>query len=95
VNSRIEKQCRASGLRLTRQRRLIGQVISDAGGPLDFVELYRRVAQRNQHVSRATIYRTLRLLMAAGIIESHAVPDGRPRYECAGWAGLPTLSLDQ
>lgn len=80
MKSLIEKQCRASGLRLTRQRRLIGQVISDANAPLDFAELHRRLAERDQRISRATAYSTLRLLTRAGVIESYVLPDGRTRY---------------
>lgn len=80
VKDSIEKQCRAGGLRPTRQRRLIDHILSEAGVPLEFAELYRRVAARNQRVSRATVYRTLRLFKRAGLIEDYVLADGRCLY---------------
>lgn len=79
--SRVETQFRAKGLKLTGQRRLIADVISSAKGYPDFDELYRRIAARDPHVSRATVYRTLKLLMHEGFVECHSFPDGRTRYE--------------
>jgi Fur family ferric uptake transcriptional regulator len=77
----IEAQCHARGLKLTGQRRLIARVISKARDYPDFPELYRRVAERNPRVSRATVSRTLKLLTSEGIIERHAFRGGRYRYE--------------
>jgi hypothetical protein len=79
VETPIEIQFRANGLRPTSQRRLIVAVISEVEGYLDFTHLYRRVAERNRRVSRATVYRTLKVLTAKGIIECHAFRDGRSR----------------
>src|SRR5215204_5277190 len=79
--TRIEMQCRAKGLTLTGQRRLIGQVISEAKDHPDALELHRRVAERDPRVSRSTVYRTLKLLASKGIIERHAFRGSRLRYE--------------
>lgn len=81
MQSRIESQFRAKGLKLTSQRRLIADVISGAGDYPDFDELYRRVAARDPHVSRATVYRTLRLLISQGFIDCHSFLDGHHRCE--------------
>jgi Fur family transcriptional regulator, ferric uptake regulator len=82
VTLQIERQFRARGLRLTNQRRLIAEVVSEANGYPDFAELYRRVAERDRRMSRGTVYRTLRLLASEGIIACHAFRDGRSRFEC-------------
>jgi Fur family transcriptional regulator, ferric uptake regulator len=82
VTLQIERQFRARGLRLTNQRRLIAEVVSEARGYPDFAELYRRVAERDRRMSRATVYRTLRLLASESIIECHAFRDGRSCFEC-------------
>ena len=81
--SRIEAQCRAKGIRLTGQRRLIAEVLSGAKDHPDVAELHRRVAERDSGVSLATVYRTVKRLETEGIIERHEFQDGRARYELA------------
>jgi Fur family transcriptional regulator, ferric uptake regulator len=86
----IEMQFRAKGLRLTKQRRLIveaiSEAISEANGCPDFAELYRRATGRNRRVSRATVYRALRLLTSEGIIECYTFRGGWPRFGSLGGA---------
>jgi Fur family ferric uptake transcriptional regulator len=81
MTNRIEAQCRMKGLRLTGQRRLIAQVLSEADDHPDVPELHRRVAERDPRVSLATVYRTVKRLEGEGILERHAFQDGRFRYE--------------
>ena len=81
--NRIEAQCRAKGMRLTDQRRLIAQVLSEAQDHPDVFELHRRVVTQCPHVSLATVYRTVRRLEAEGILERHEFRDGHARYEPA------------
>jgi Fur family transcriptional regulator, ferric uptake regulator len=77
----IEAECRARGLRLTGPRRLIAKVLADAHDHPDVPELHRRVTKLDNRVALATVYRTVRLLEAEGIIERHAFLDGRAHYE--------------
>jgi Fur family ferric uptake transcriptional regulator len=79
--NRIEGQCRAKGLRLTGQRRVIAQVIANAHDHPDVSELHKRLAERHCRVSLATVYRTMRRLEELGIVERHEFQDGRARYE--------------
>ena len=83
TTNRIEAQCRAKGMRLTDQRRLITQVLSNAEDHPDVFELHRRVVAQCPHVSLATVYRTVRRLEAEGIVERHEFRDGHARYERA------------
>jgi Fur family ferric uptake transcriptional regulator len=54
------------------------------------MELRRRISHRRDiRVSLATLYRTLKLLTAAGIIERHSFGGSRARYE-----GTPTTHHD-
>lgn len=78
---RIEKLCIEKGLRMTGQRRVIARVLSDAEDHPDAEELHRRAAAIDPHISIATVYRTVRLLEEAGILERHDFRDGRSRYE--------------
>src|SRR5437899_8352928 len=63
---------RARGLRLTRQRRIILEVVraTDAHPTAAFV--YRRVRRRLPRVSLATVYRNLRMLAAEGFLPERA-----------------------
>lgn len=79
----IEFQCRAKGVRLTEQRRLIAEILSAAHDHPDVQELHRRVADRHEGISLATVYRTVKRLEAEGIIERHAFRGGPARYEKA------------
>jgi len=79
--TRLEKLCQEKGLRLTGQRRVIAQVISEANDHPDVGTLHERVSQEDPRISLATVYRTLRLFEDARILERHDFGDGRARYE--------------
>jgi Fur family ferric uptake transcriptional regulator len=77
----IEAQCEAKGMRMTEQRRIIARVLAAADDHPDVEELYRRCAEVDDRISISTVYRTVRLLEDAGIIERHDFREGRARYE--------------
>jgi len=79
--NRIEQACQDRGMRMTEQRRIIAQVISDSVDHPDVEELYRRAAVVDDRISIATVYRTVKLFEDAGILERHEFRDGRARYE--------------
>ncbi len=81
MESRIERLCIEKGLKMTGQRRTIARVLSDAGDHPDVEELYRRAAALDDHISIATVYRTVRLLEEKGILERRDFGGGRARYE--------------
>jgi Fur family ferric uptake transcriptional regulator len=83
TESWIEQKCTDHGMRMTDQRRVIAQVLSDADDHPDAEELYSRAAKIDPNISLATVYRTVRLFSEAGIIETHDFRDGRARYEPA------------
>ena len=77
----IEEACIARGMRMTGQRRVIARVIGNAQDHPDVEELYRRASKIDDKISISTVYRTVRLLEDAGIIERHDFREGRARYE--------------
>ena len=79
--SRLERLCAERGLRMTGQRRIIAQVLSEADNHPNVEEVYRRVAERDPRISLSTVYRTVRLLEDERIVERHDFGDGRARYE--------------
>jgi len=83
MTSILEKKCVERGLRMTDQRRIIAQVLSEATDHPDAEEVYTRASETDPKISLATVYRTVRLFDEAGIIETHDFRDGRARYELA------------
>jgi Fur family transcriptional regulator, ferric uptake regulator len=84
AESRLERLCAERGMRMTGQRRTIARVLSEAEDHPDVEEVYRRASARDPRISLSTVYRTVRLLESAGILERHEFGDGRARYEPAG-----------
>lgn len=68
-------------MRMTEQRRVIARVLSESSDHPDVEELYARASKIDEHISIATVYRTVRLFEEAGILERHDFRDGRSRYE--------------
>ena len=79
--SRIEKLCVECGLKMTDQRRVISRVLSESADHPDVEEIYRRSIVIDPKISIATVYRTMRLLEDAKVIEKLDFRDGRARYE--------------
>jgi Fur family transcriptional regulator, ferric uptake regulator len=79
--SKIEMLCAEKGMRMTVQRAVIARVLSAATDHPDVEEVHRRAHQIDNRISLSTVYRTVRLLETAGIIDRHAFKDGRARYE--------------
>ena len=83
----IEKKCKAKGVRLTDQRRVIAQVMSDSKIKYgskdhpDVDELHKRVSSIDNKISIATVYRTVKLFEESGIVEKHDFKGGKARYE--------------
>ncbi len=77
----IEDLCLQKGMRMTDQRRVIAQVLTEAEDHPDVEEVYRRSTAIDEGISIATVYRTVRLFEEAGILERHDFRDGRSRYE--------------
>lgn len=79
--SRLEELCVKKGLKMTDQRRVISRVLSEATDHPDVEEVHRRAVQIDPRISIATVYRTMRLLEDAQVIERVDLGDGRARYE--------------
>ncbi|MFN3460212.1 MAG: transcriptional repressor, partial [Oceanibaculum sp.] len=62
-------------------RRVIAQVLSNSTDHPDVELVYQRATAIDPRISIATVYRTVRLLEEANILERHDFGDGRARYE--------------
>ena len=85
--SNIEEKCKLKGVRLTDQRKIIAQVMSDSKVKYgskdhpDVDELHKRVNAIDNKISIATVYRTVKLFEESGIVEKHDFKGGKARYE--------------
>ena len=74
-------RCLAKNIRITSQRQIIIQVIEESDDHPDVDQLYLRSVELDNTISIATVYRTVKLLEEAGLIERLEFGDGRSRYE--------------
>jgi Fur family transcriptional regulator, ferric uptake regulator len=81
MTSRLEQLCLDKGLKMTEQRRVIAQVLSESVDHPDVERVYRRATAIDPRISSATVYRTVRLFEEANILARHDFGDGRSRYE--------------
>jgi Fur family transcriptional regulator, ferric uptake regulator len=80
----IERLCIENGLKMTGPRRVIARVLSEATDHPDVDELHRRANRIDPRISLATVYRTVRLLEAKGILARRDLGSRRARYEPSG-----------
>ena len=57
------------GVRLTRQRRLLLELIDHSGQHLDAERLFQMAQARDPKLNRVTVYRTLKLLKESGLVD--------------------------
>ena len=79
--SSIEQKCKDKGVRLTDQRKVIAEVMSNSKDHPDVDELHKRVSEIDKKISIATVYRTVKLFEESGILEKHEFKGGKARYE--------------
>ncbi len=80
----LMKKCLNNGIRMTNQRQIIVGVIEGSEDHPDVDQLYQRAVKEDSAISIATVYRTVKLLEEAGVIDRLAFGDGRARYEESG-----------
>ena len=66
---------------MTEQRRAVLRVVAEATDHPDVEELHRRAQRIDPDVSLSTLYRTVRLLEAIGVLQRHEFANRRSRYE--------------
>ena len=77
----IDEALRAAGLRVTKQRRAIYRVLSDAEDHPDAPEVHRRAQNYDPKVSLATTYRTLAELADKGVVNRLTLEGEPARFE--------------
>jgi len=81
MTASIEERCKQKGVKLTDQRKLIAQTLSNSHDHPNVDELYKRVSKIDSKISIATVYRTVKLFEEAGILTKHDFRGEKARYE--------------
>ena len=84
MSETLLEKCLSQNIRMTMQRQVIVKVIEESEDHPDVDLLYRRSVEVDNTISIATVYRTVKLLEEAGVIERLEFGDGRARYEESG-----------
>ena len=69
VPGRLQAELMSRGLRMTRQRRAILQVMDEAAEHLDVDQILERAQKLDPEVHLVTVYRTIDLLKKEGLID--------------------------
>ncbi len=75
------ERCQALGMRLSRQRRSILELLWQAGEHLSARQIYDRLNQAGKDIGHTSVYQNLEALSSQGIIECVERCDGR-LYGC-------------
>lgn len=65
----IQNSLRERGVRLTRQRRILLELIDRSGLHLDAESLYQMAREQDPKLNRVTVYRTLKMLKDGGLVD--------------------------
>jgi Fe2+ or Zn2+ uptake regulation protein len=79
----VDQAIQSSGLRLTRQRQLILQVLTDSQEHLDAEQLHDRLKVQNPRIGLATVYRTLGVLKSLGLVNEQSLGEEHGHFEAA------------
>jgi Fur family ferric uptake transcriptional regulator len=64
-----QETLKKTGMRLTRQRRILRELIDRSGRHLDAEQLYRLAQERDPKINRVTVYRTLKMLKQGQLVD--------------------------
>ena len=79
--NRFKEALKKEGLKYTPQRTAVLEEIIKDKGHRESEEIYLALKKRGKHVSRATVYRTMDILVNNGFARKMNLGDGRARYE--------------
>jgi Fur family ferric uptake transcriptional regulator len=65
----IKGSLKEHGIRLTRQRRILLDLMDETGLHLDAEQLYRLAKKKDTKINRVTVYRTINMLKEVGLVD--------------------------
>jgi Fur family ferric uptake transcriptional regulator len=77
----FRKYIKSKGLRYTRERETVIKEIFSRHDHFDVESLYLRLRNKGMNISRASIYRTIPLLLETGLVQEVFHEEGHMHYE--------------
>ncbi|NCA99481.1 MAG: transcriptional repressor [Clostridia bacterium] len=71
-------------MRMTRQRKVLLEIINQAGTPLSAEEIMFQAHQQDPSLALSTVYRNLEKMLELGLCQQIRFQDGLARFEQAG-----------
>ena len=69
------------GLPVTQQRRAVAEVVFESEGHVSVDDIEAALRERGERIGKATVYRTMDLLVRSRLVEEHDFGEGFKRYE--------------
>jgi len=80
----VEEILKNGGYKLTKQRKVIIEALSNNSGPYTANEIFSIVSDKYSGINFSTIYRNLEILVKLGIVEKLNISDGCCHFKLAG-----------
>jgi Fur family ferric uptake transcriptional regulator len=77
----FRRYLRQLGLPVTLQREVVADVIFNSSEHLSVEDIEEMLRERGEKIGKATIYRTIEILVRSGLVEEHDFGEGFKRYE--------------
>jgi len=77
----FRRYLRDQGLPVTQQRESIAEVVFGSSAHLSVDDIESQLRRRGERIGKATIYRTLEMLVKSGLVDEHDFGEGFKRYE--------------
>ena len=77
----FRRYLRQQGLPVTLQREVVADVVFTSAEHLSVEEIEAELKKRGERIGKATIYRTMEILVRSGLVQDHDFGDGFKRYE--------------
>ncbi|MEM6415418.1 MAG: transcriptional repressor [Pseudomonadota bacterium] len=77
----LESDARSSGIKITKQRAIICDVLDTSEDHPDVDQLLERARRQDPTVSLSSVYRTMRALEDLNLVTKHDFGDNRARWE--------------
>ena len=77
----FRRYLREQGLPVTQQREAVAEVVFTPPGHLSVEDIEAALKGEGERIGKATIYRTVEILVRSGLVEEHDFGEGFKRYE--------------
>ena len=77
----FRRYLREQGLPVTQQREAVADIVFSSTGHLSVEDIEAALKGQGERIGKATIYRTMEILVRSGLVEEHDFGEGFKRYE--------------